>query len=104
MIGTLSFHTGFWKCVGSYDWQKYSIFESWLLAECRTLSSMIFDFGSKMSCIKIHVFLNCSSLSSNCIPSFVKKLRSGCFYGCRFLSTNALESDTILRVFKVGRF
>jgi hypothetical protein len=65
-------------------------------AGCHTLSSVIFEPGSRLSRIENEAFRGCTVLASICIPSSVETLGGSCFWGCRSLSTLTFESDSRL--------
>jgi hypothetical protein len=64
--------------------------------ECKSLSTVTFEYGSRLSSIDESAFSGCSSLSSICIPSSVEKLGRQCFSYCESLSTVTFESGSIL--------
>jgi hypothetical protein len=64
--------------------------------QCRSLSTVTFESGSKLCSIEASAFADCSSLSSICIPSSVERLGTACFCGCESLSTITFESDSKL--------
>jgi hypothetical protein len=72
--------------------------------ECDTLSSVIFEPGSRLSRIENSVFEGCSFLASICIPSSVETLGKYCFRRCRSLSTITFESDSRLLCIGWGAF
>jgi hypothetical protein len=54
---------------------------------CSSLRPASFESDSKLGEIFSHVFSNCSSLGSVCIPNFVALLRGWCFDSCKSPST-----------------
>jgi hypothetical protein len=70
-------------------------------AHCETISSVIFESGSRLSRIRKHAFYGCLFLSTICIPSSVERLGAGCFCGCWSLSMVTLEFGS--RLSRVGR-
>jgi hypothetical protein len=66
------------------------------LAGCGTVSSVIFESGSTLSCIEGYVFANCSSFSSINIRSSVETIYRYCFAGCKSLWTITFESGSKL--------
>jgi hypothetical protein len=65
-----------------------------------TLSSVIFDSDSQLSCIENHAFSDCSSLSSIFIPSSVETICHHCFNRCKSLSTITFEYGSKLSCIK----
>jgi hypothetical protein len=63
---------------------------------CPTVSSVIFESGSRLSRIKSFTFYNCSSLSSICIPSTIEMISSSAFSDCKSLATVTFESSSQL--------
>jgi hypothetical protein len=60
------------------------------------LSTVRFDYGSRLSSIRNDAFSICRSLSSIVIPASVIKLDGGCFHGGESRSTVAFESTSHL--------
>jgi hypothetical protein len=71
---------------------------------CKSLSTITFESGSKLSCIENDAFCNCSSLSSIGIPSSVEQICRECFNGCYSLSTITFESDSKLSCIERSAF
>jgi hypothetical protein len=55
------------------------------------LSTVVFEFGSRLACIEVMSFRYCHSLSAICIPSSVERLNALCFSECWWLSTVTFE-------------
>jgi hypothetical protein len=68
--------------------------------ECRSLSLVTFESGSRLSRIEKLAFYR-TGLIEIIIPSSVEVLGDGCFYECRSLSSVTFESGSKLR--EVGR-
>jgi hypothetical protein len=64
--------------------------------ECKNLSSVIFEIGSKLSVIDKRAFMYCTSLTSICLPATVKTLGQSCFADCWSLSSFKFESGSQL--------
>jgi hypothetical protein len=73
-------------------------------AVCGTISSVMFESGSRLSSIGDQAFWQCSLLSSICLPSSVKTLAHGCFQGCQSLSAVTFESGSQLSCIEDSAF
>jgi hypothetical protein len=71
---------------------------------CRSLLTVTFEPGCKLSCIESDTFGNCTSLSSICIPSSVDELSYGCFSGCSGLLIVTFESGSHLSDISTSAF
>jgi hypothetical protein len=68
------------------------------------LSTVTFESGSRLSSIGPYAFHRRTSLSSICIPSFVKSVCGYSFAKCQTLSTVTIESGSPLSRIGKGRF
>jgi hypothetical protein len=59
---------------------------------CRSLETLTFDTGSKLSYIEGEAFLNCRSLTSIFLPASVESIGSRAFAKCRNLRTLHFEA------------
>lgn len=64
--------------------------------DCRSLSAVTFERGSRLSRIAARAFSDCSSLSFIYIPSSVQRLCGFCFCGCTSLSKITFGPDSEL--------
>jgi hypothetical protein len=71
---------------------------------CETISAVIFEPGSRISCLERQTFAYCSSLSSICIPSSVERICEQCFACCGSRSTVTFESDSKLALLEPDTF
>jgi hypothetical protein len=71
---------------------------------CRSLSTVLFESGSKLLRLEHNAFCSCSSLSSICVPSSVRDLCRGCFSRCPSLSTVSFESESRLSCLDTDAF
>jgi hypothetical protein len=88
----------------SYNPEAVEILSGGCFSLCETISTVIFEPGSRLSCIERQTFSCCSSLSSTCIPSSVERLCEQGFYGCESLSTVTFESDSKLALVEDDSF
>ncbi|MDR1267333.1 MAG: leucine-rich repeat domain-containing protein [Holosporales bacterium] len=65
-------------------------------ADCRLLSSVTFEQGSRLQTIGSHAFSECISLQSIVIPKSVEDLGESCFFQCR-LSSVSFEQGSCLQ-------
>jgi hypothetical protein len=88
----------FYSC-SSLSWIRLpsSVRELGGFEECRSLSSVDFEIGSRLSSIAACAFEGCSSLSSIRIPSSVEQVRYPAFKDCRTLSSVEFELGSKLR-------
>jgi hypothetical protein len=63
---------------------------------CFSLSTVVFQSDSRLSCIGRRAFFGCRSLLSICIPWSLTKLGYGCFCHCWSLSPVTFESGSQL--------
>jgi hypothetical protein len=71
---------------------------------CSSLSSIIFESSSKLSCMEVYAFRDCVSLSSLSIPSSVERLCRWCFVKCSSLAEVTFETGSRLSCIEADVF
>jgi hypothetical protein len=66
--------------------------------DCSALSTVVFEFGAKLSTLGSRAFGYCESLQSIYLPSLVREIRYGCFTHCACLSSVTFERGSQISI------